>query len=163
MEFVERMKKREFIEMALKTAIAVFASLIAITLMEGMIYGIQLKALRNSSASMVTEQTVAYCIKEDDKYFVVYSNENSQWTASKDLLTKEQCEALKVGSVPVKEVIYRAPNAFEFSITPVHYVVMTVFVLVVIGYFVYRFIALGKEYKKIEENYKKTGTIELHV
>ena len=44
-----------------------------------------------------------------------------------------------------------APNAFKFSITPVHYVVMTVFVLGVAGFFTYKFIALTKEYKKIAE------------
>ena len=55
----------------------------------------------------------------------------------------------------------RAPTAFEFTITGVHYVVMAVFVLAVGGFFTYKFILLSKEYKKIEENYKKTGSIEI--
>ena len=62
----------------------------------------------------------------------------------------------------VKEVKFNAPNAFMFSITPTHYVVMVIFVLGVAGFFTYKFISLAKEYKKIEENFRKTGTIEIN-
>ena len=97
-------------------------------------------------------------------YFVLYYNENAEgedsyeWSANKnDLKTKEECEALSV-----KEVVYRAPNAFEFSITGTHYIIISIFVAVVAGYFVYRFVRLTKEYKHIEDNFKKTGTIEFN-
>ena len=43
MEFIKTMKKREFIEMTLKTIAAICACFIAIILMEGMIYGIGAK------------------------------------------------------------------------------------------------------------------------
>ncbi len=165
MEFIKRMKKREFIEMALKTAIAIFASFIAIILMEGMIYGIEMNALRKARTSTIKieNQTVAYCVAEKNDYFVIYYNENQEypWTKEAKNLTKEECEALLTGSEPIKAVLFRAPNAFEFTITPVHYVIMVVFVLVVAGYFVYRFVALTKEYKKIVDDFNKTGKIEI--
>ena len=98
------------------------------------------------------------------QYFVIYYNEDTsnsgayEWSANKnDLKTREECEALSV-----KEVVYDAPSAFKFSITGIHYVVIALFVAVVAGYFVYRFIRLVKEYSKIEDNYKKTGTIEFN-
>lgn len=172
MDFIKRMKKREFIEMALKTICAILASFLAMILMEGMIYGIQLNALVKNGSSAIyitnadkTEGTIAYCIERgqnengETQYVVLCYNEglDSEWSsASDDLKTKEECEALAV-----REVVFHAPNAFIFSITPVHYVVMVVFVLLVAGFFVYRFIALNKSYKEIEDNFKKTGTIEL--
>ena len=53
MEFINKMKKREFIEMGLKTLAAVFAAFLAIILMEGMIYGIQLNALKTKSITLM--------------------------------------------------------------------------------------------------------------
>ena len=170
------MKKREFIEMTLKTICALLASFLAIILMEGMIYGIQLNALVKKSANAVylyskenDEGTIAYCVEQgtnDDGetlYVVLCYNEGSdnEWSAaSKDLKTKQECEDLK-NEFKVKDVVFHAPNAFIFSITPVHYVVMVVFVLLVAGFFVYRFIVLNKSYRAIEDNFKKTGVIEL--
>lgn len=174
MDFIKQMKKREFIEMGLKTLAAILAAFLAIILMEGMIYSIELNALKTkgSGYTITSGVTVAYCIKEsDDKYFVIYYNEGTEkeWSASsKTLLTKQECKDLsnaaiqaQKNSAAVKEVVFNAPNAFIFSITPVHYVVMAVFVAAVAGFFVYKFVALAKEYKGIEENFKKTGTIEL--
>ena len=167
MNFIKKMKKREFLEMGLKTLSALMAAFLAIILMEAMIYSIQLNALKTKGESSVaiSSSTVAYCIPEgDDQYFVLYYNENAEgedsyeWSANKnDLKTKEECEALSV-----KEVVYRAPNAFEFSITGTHYIIISIFVAVVAGYFVYRFVRLTKEYKHIEDNFKKTGTIEFN-
>ena len=165
MEFIKKMKKREFIEMGLKTLAAVLAAFLAIILMEGMIYGIELNALKSSGKGhvMFSNSTVAYCLKEDDnKYFVIYYNEGTEkeWSATKDVyLTEAECKALKTQN-KVKEVVMHAPNAFEFSITPVHYIVMAVFVAAVAGFFTYKFVALTKEYKTIEDNFKKNGTIE---
>ena len=108
------MKKREFIEMGLKAFAAIMAAFLAIILMEGMIYGIELNALKTAGKGHVTfsNSTIAYCIKEDDdKYFVVYYNpENTekQWSATKDnFKTKAECLAME-GST-VKEVVMHAP------------------------------------------------------
>lgn len=164
MEFIQKMKKREFIEMGLKTLAAILAAFLAIILMEGMIYGIQLNALKTKGEgySIQSGSTVAYCIKEDDdKYFAIYYNEDSEqvWSAKKnEYFTEEECKALE--GVTVKEVVMHAPSAFKFSISGVHYVVMALFISAVAGFFVYKFIALTKEYKAIEANYKKNGTIE---
>ena len=164
MDFIKRMKKREFIEMGLKTLAAVLAAFIAIILMEGMIYSIKLNAYveKSTHASYVPAETEAYCIKKgEDKYVVLFHNIGDSididWSAdSGTTLTKAECENL-----PVKEIYFHAPNAFIFSITPVHYVVMILFVGVISGYFVYRFVKLSKEYKKVEETFEKTGTIEI--
>ena len=164
MDFIKKMKKREFIEMGLKTLAAVLAAFLAIILMEGMIYSIKLNALKNGKTHTTNStSTIAYCIKEGkDQYFVVYYNEDapSEWQATEgQYKTKQECKEMEGSSV--KKVYMRAPNAFELSITGVHYIVMSVFMAGVAGFFVYRFIKLSKTYKKIEEEFIKTGTVEL--
>ena len=165
MEFIKTMKKREFIEMTLKTIAAVLAAFIAIILMEAMIYGITINAYttKGSGSITVTKQYDAYAIKqEDDKYILLYhnvDNSNAGWScASSSRFTKEEVEAIKADA---RNLYYGAPNAFTFSITPVHYAVMFVFVAIVGGYFVFRFVKLSKEYKQIEKTYETTGTIEI--
>ena len=167
MDFIKTMKKREFIEMGLKTLAAVLAAFLAIILMEGMIYAIQLNGLKagNQSTTKYPESTIAYCIKEsNDKYSVIYKtydefNEKYVWSAIKgELLTKEQCKNME-GSV--KEVVFHAPNAFDFSITSTHFIVMAVFLAAVGGFFTYKFIRIAKGYKQTEEQFLKTGTIEI--
>lgn len=160
MEFIKRMRKREFVEMTLKTISAILAAFLAIILMEGMIYSIELNAIRNHSnvAVFYSDRTIAYCIEEsEDQYFVVcYNEEEKSWSGTgNNLYTKEECENLTA-----KTVIFSAPNAFIFSITPIHYVIMTLFVLIVAGFFVYRFIVLKKDYDNIIKTYNETGTIE---
>ena len=163
MDFINKMKKREFIEMGLKALASVLAAFLAIVLMEGMIYSIELNALKTKGTTYTAyaDSTIAYCIKEDDdKYFVVYYNEGSEkeWSATKNTyLTEEQCKNLTV-----KEVVWNAPNAFEFSISGVHYVVMAVFMSAIVGFFVYKFIRLNNEYKKIEDEFNKTGSISFN-
>ena len=135
MKFIKKMRNREFIEMTLKALSALLASFLAIILMEGMIYAIELNAIYNHStvAIFYSDKTTAYCIEQEtDQYFF-----------------------------NAKNVIFNAPNAFIFSITPIHYVVMVVFVSVVAGFFVYRFIALKKDYDKIIKEFNETGTIEI--
>lgn len=166
MEFIHKMKTREFIEMSLKTAIALFAAFIAIILMEGMIYGIELNAQMNYGDSQMTDKdlAIAYCIeKEEDQYFVMYYHPTNQptWSSSVEspLLTKEECLALKGDTA--KEVYLRAPTAFEFTIESIDYIIISVFVAAIAGFFVYKFIALARDYGKIERHFKETGEIEL--
>ena len=163
MEFIKQMKKREFIEMSLKALAAIMAAFLAIILMESMIYGIKLNAFETKGSTSISNSgtTIAYCIeKGEDKYFVLYydgdKEPDQQWTATKNTYkTKAECEKLVA-----KEIIYGAPSAFKFTITPVHYVVMSIFVAAVAGFFVYKFVALSKTYKKIEYNFNENGTIE---
>ena len=54
MEFIKQMKKREFIEMGLKTLAAVMAAFLAIILMEGMIYGIKLNAFETKGSTSIS-------------------------------------------------------------------------------------------------------------
>lgn len=165
MDFIKRMKKREFIEMTLKTIAAVFAFFVAVILMEGMIYGIEMRAVRNKTTEIsINTQTVAYAIKQgDDEYVVLCYNEgatNKKYTdfsCKKDLTrTKAEVEAMNV-----TDIIWRAPTASEFSITWPHYVVIGVLAGGLIGFYAYRFIKLGKAYKKIEKEFETNGKIEI--
>ena len=171
MDFIKTMKKREFIEMGLKTLAAVLAAFLAIILMEGMIYGIELNALKTkgTTSSANSGTTIAYCIKdgkkngEDTYYVIYYTAENDaqyQWSSiGKDLKTKDECLAME--GTKVKEVLFHAPNAFDFSITSTHYIVMAVFVLAVAGFFTYKFFNIAKGYKQTDEEFLKSGTIEI--
>ena len=163
MNFIKQMKKREFIEMGLKALTAFFIAFLVIILMEGMIYGIKLNTLKTKGTSaLYTNESTLYCIEQgEDEYFVVcYNPDTNSWSADGNsrALSREDC--LNMGKI-AKETLFRAPNAFEFSITGVHYVVMAVFVSAVAGFFVYKFIMLNKSYKKIEEEFIKTGSIEI--
>ncbi|MBE5741505.1 MAG: hypothetical protein E7351_03160 [Clostridiales bacterium] len=169
MEFINTMKKREFLEMGLKALASILAAFLAIILMEGMIYSIELNALKtkgHTGVQSINTSTTAYCIKQgEDKYFVVYHNPDNaiegqdEWAAiagEQNYKTRAQCEALSA-----KEVVFQAPNAFIFTIDAIDYVIMSVFVAIVAGYFVYRFLKLKKSYEKLVEEYKTTGTIEI--
>ena len=169
MNFIKQMKKREFIEMGLKALAALMAAFIAIILMEGMIYGINLKAIKEQKHSMSTSSsTIAYCIEQgDDQYYVIYrydpnpdNNDDSDviWSSNGQVYSKEDCTK---ANLTAGEIKFRAPTAFELTITPVHYVVMAVFVAAIAGFFVYKFVALSNLYKKVEEDFEKTGAISI--
>lgn len=172
MEFIKRMKKREFIEMTLKALAALFACFVAIILMEGMIYGIELNSLKKNATEITatdSSSTIAYCIKEgDDNYLVLYhtegmkndKGESAEWIAVEGM-SESQCEFLKTSN-SVKEVVMHAPNAFTFSITPVHYVIISILIAGVVGFFVWRYVLLAKQYKKIEKQYQNNGYIEIN-
>ena len=173
MDFIKQMKKREFIEMGLKALASLLAIFLAIILMEGMIYSIKYNSLKpdNNTSYAYKSSSIAYCVEQsDNKYLVMfYTEDNSvQWTSADRLMSKQECLDLTNAEVQsankattVKEVVMHAPNAFIFTITPVHYIVMSVVVAAIAGFFVYKFVALANEYKKIEEKFEKTGTIEL--
>lgn len=171
MEFVKKMKKRELIEMSIKAIIAVLASLITIVLMEGMIYGIELNTYLKNSKSAIKQSnlTVAYCIERaEDEYFVMFYNPTDESKSGMEVWSAQSFETKKYSHQDclnlqgeVKEVKFGAPNAFTFSITPVHFVVMGVFVGLVAGYFVYRFVALNVNYKKYIKTVQEKGTIEI--
>ncbi|MBE7076330.1 MAG: hypothetical protein E7374_00345 [Clostridiales bacterium] len=167
MEFIQKMKKREFFEMTLKALAGFIAGFIAIILMEAMIYGIQLNSLKKNGTMSVSQDNITkiYCVEESKgKYYAFFYNEDakkngasSDWSCKGETLyTKEQLNKYKERNI---EVIYHAPSAFDFSITKTHYVAMTLFISGIAGIFTYQFINLHKEYKKIEEHYKKTGEI----
>ena len=163
MEFISKMKKREFIEMGLKAFAALCIAFIAVILMEGMIYGIQLHALKTnggSSFSLLSSST-AYCVKEsEDKYYVIFDlySDGETWTCQTNKFYS--LEDLTKENLKVKEVVMHAPNAFQLTITPLHYVIISLFMTGVAGFFVYKAIALSKSYQKIEKTFKETGIIE---
>ena len=159
MEFLKKMRSREMIEMSLKAVMLVVIGIVLIFLMEGMIYGIYMKEIsKNKSSQHTISDSVAYCeLAEDGKYTVYLHNETSakdKWFV--ETLTKTKAE---IESADYKEVIWRAPNPFEVSITGTHYIVMTVFITGLLGFYGWRFYKLNKEYKGFEKKYKKTGKI----
>ena len=163
------MKKREFIETALKAGAALLASFIAIILMECMIYGIYLNALNDETKnhSGYSSSSVVYAYEVSEGKYNLYTdldpyNYGLEGWASELNITKAEFDAkIQNGTISADKIIYRTPNAFELSVEPIHYAVMAIFVLIVAGYFVYRFVRLNKSYKQIEDEFKRTGTIEL--
>lgn len=170
MEFIKKMRKREFIEASIKMAIAVLACFVAVVLMCGMIYSIGVKSyMKYGKGSISTStETTAYCIEvKEDQYFVLYYNPNSDGSkltanaiTDSNLKTKEQCENL----TSVKEIKFGAPSAFivlnEF-VEGWHIAIMAVIVAGVLSYFVYKFIKLDLDYKKVIDRFEKTGEIEI--
>ena len=170
MEFIKTLKKREYIEMTLKTLTALIFAFIAVILMEGMIYSIYLNAYKTNGTKSISvvKDSVLYCIEDGENskgetlYFVLIRNENKGevlWQA--DAKTKYTADAIPKSFYQTNNFVWHAPNAFEFTISPVHYVVISIFILGVGGFFTYKFFKLAKSYKEIEETYKKTGTIEI--
>ncbi len=175
MDFIKNMKKREFIEMSLKCFASLLAAFLAIILMEGMIYGIMLNGVYSTTSSTFnSSSTIVYAVKtSDDQYDLIYKNLHEVWEDTNDdgvtelvdsyykWSVKENVPSSEVENTTFYKFYDRAPNAFELSITSMHYVVMVIFVVAVVGFFVYRFIMLAKSYKDLENEYNKTGTIEL--
>ena len=168
MEFIKRMQKREFFEMTLKALCALMALFVAIILMEGMIYGIKLKEMKKNSANaFYSNESIAYCIEQNnDEYLVLFYTEGLkntkgdvlEWTASSEM-TKQQCEKLKT---QVKEVHMHAPSAFTFSMSTVHYVIISVITAGLIGFLTWRYVLLAKQYTKIKKQYQNNGFIEIN-
>ena len=84
MEFIKKMKKREFIEMGLKALASLLVAFMAVILFEGMIYSIQLNALYRSATSITTksDSTYVYLVpRAEDEYYMVFCHE---WIQVKD-------------------------------------------------------------------------------
>ena len=168
MDFIKQMKKREFIEMGLKTLASLLIVFLTIILMEGMIFSIQLDGLLNAKSENPSygEDTVVYCIEDKEKegyYKILYFNEDvrdegfPEWSVSIGL-TSEEVIAQKYAK---NEVHFRTPNAFELSIEGFHFIIMGFVVAAVAGFFIYKFVRLNSAYNKIEEQFLKDGTIEI--
>lgn len=251
MEFIKRMKKREFIEMGLKTAIAILLGIIVIFAMEAMIYNIHIKAIKKVDTAYSNPKTVEYYIeKVNSDSYNVYEHDPSysglNWRVSKKVskanldamcytggemhtfdATLYKIEAIKdtvtttfendattgdtpsekleeslgdntegyifnvytkasadgeykltyiyndyasyykafhdtpgvIGKLSAKQVHWRAPNCFDIYMNWVHYLLMVVFLMIIAGFYAWRFTLITKEYKKIERKFKKTGKI----
>lgn len=171
MDFIKKMRKREFIEMSLKTLIAIFVCFASIILMCGMIYSIGVKSFMKYGKGSVSynTETIAYCIEiKDDQYFVLYynpENESSRLTANAitDTNLKSKADCTPEG-LTVKEVVFGAPEAkiiLDEFVEGWHIAIVAVIVAGVMGYFVYRFIKLSLDYKKVVDKFEKTGEIEI--
>ncbi|MBQ3502469.1 MAG: hypothetical protein IJA72_02280 [Clostridia bacterium] len=156
MEFLKKMKSREMVEMTLKTIAAVMAGLILIILMEGMIFGVYMNHINKNKATQWTPQTcVMYCAEQDNGNFDLYIHDvnNGSWQVKKDV------EKANIDTDGYKDVIWRAPNAFDVSIKGVHFVVMALFIVAILGLYGWRFYRINKEYKGFEKKLHKTGNI----
>lgn len=157
MEFLKRMKSRETVEMSLKTIAGVIVGLILIILMEGMIFNIYMgKIKENKATQYVAAQCVAYCeqVSEDEYTVYLHNSKADSWSVKSYNESKEQIEGAGYG-----EIVYRKPNAFDVSISGVHYIVMAAFIGAILGFYGWRFYKLDKEYKAFEKKFKKTGKI----
>ena len=128
MNFKRKLKKITLGWVILYIFMSLLVAFMAIILMEGMIYSIQLNSLYNSTSSLttVTNSTTAYCIPQsDDMYFIVcciHQEDGNKWTSHKtdSLKSKENCiKRLADLDIAEEDIQWRAPNAFELSITGV--------------------------------------------
>ena len=99
---------------------------------------------------------IAYCEEVGDDEFKVYLNYtiDDSWSVKLINSSKESIE-----NSGYKDVIWDTPNAFEVSISGVHYIVMAVFIAAILGLYGWRFYKLNKEYVKFEKKFKKTGKV----
>ena len=157
MDFLKKMKSRELIEMGLKTILGVFAGLIMIILMEGMIFNIYMDKINsNKTAQCAASDCVAYCEKVGDDEFKIYLNDTRQGSWHIEMLNSTEEEILNSNYL---EIVWDAPNAFDVSINYVHYIVMSTFIIAILGFYGWRFYKLHSEYKNLEKKLKKTGKI----
>lgn len=93
MEFLKRMKKREFIEMGLKTAIGILLGIIIVFLMEAMIYNIYIDAINSATKySGKPENAVYYVVENGNNTYDIYlhyDDENSNWALNYNDLSQD--------------------------------------------------------------------------
>ena len=93
MEFLNRMKKREYVEMGLKTAIGILLGIIVIFLMEAMIYNIYIDAINSATKySGKPESAVYYVVDNNDSTYDIYlhyDDENSNWALNYNNLSQD--------------------------------------------------------------------------
>lgn len=93
MEFLNRMKKREYVEMGLKTAIGILLGIIVVFLMEAMIYNIYIDAIKSTTKySGKPEAAVYYVVENDNSTYDVYlhyDDENSNWALNYNDLSQD--------------------------------------------------------------------------
>lgn len=174
MEFLRKLKKREFIEMALKTIIAVLAGIIIIFLMEGMIFNIHMDTIhKNGSTASFEVDRVVYYEQQKNGLYTVYlrqpgaDNGKYSWfyftNQTDPHNTYIECDnpatAVAAGKAQVKKMINHLPTAFDVSITGGHYACWIVFELLIGGFYTWRFFMINKEYNAYEKKLLKTGKI----
>jgi len=180
MEFLNKIKRSEIIQMVLKGVIGVLLGIIVVFFMEAMIYNIYFNALEKSSSitTGADHKTVLYVDEVAENEYQVYMFANGKARlnitpkfATSDMLnkdknyTEEGLAKLYVlleqdTSIPDFKVYKRQPNCFDLgSINGVHYAVIVVFLLGIAGVFAWRISLILKEYKKLEKKFKKTGKI----
>lgn len=174
MEFLKHMKKREYIEMGLKTAIGVLLGIIVIFFMEAMICNIYMDAIKDHPGSYPStpEDSVFYVVKNDNKTYDIYLNYDpdgvDSWVLHHDDYSQSSYDALweegvgelwKADNSKNGAVLNRKPNCFDIYMNGVHYAVMVVFILAIGGVYAWRFTLIAKEYKKLERKFNKTGKV----
>lgn len=157
MELLKRMKTRDTVEMVLKTIAAFVVGIMLIFLMEAMIHGIYIKKVKeNTSGTLIAEQSVVYCeeIKDDQFRLYVHDVENDSW----QVYATPKSEAW-INGAGFKEINWRTPNAFDISISGVHYAFMAIFLVAILGFYGYRFYKLNRDYSKFSAKLQKTGKL----
>lgn len=153
MQYLKQLKSREMIETGLKTIATVIIGIILIILMEGMIYGIYMNKIKENTATQyVASECVAYCeeVKDGEYRIYLHNTESGSWHI------KVYNESVsQINNSGYEKVVYRTPNAFDVSIKPSHYIVMSVFIVGLLGYFGWKFYRLNVGYNKLETKYQK--------
>ena len=96
MQFLKMMRKREFIEMGLKTAVGILLGIIAIFFMEAMIHNIYMNAIRdNKKYTGQSSKAEYYIVENDDKTYDVYlhyNDDNGNWALKYDNISQEKLD-----------------------------------------------------------------------
>ena len=157
MEFLNKMKSRETTEMILKTIAAVIVGFILIFLMEGMIYGIYMNKIKdNTTSQYAASDCIAYCEEIADDEFRVYLHNTVSGSWHVKMLNSSKAEIEATG---YEKVVWDTPNPFDVSINGVHYVVMAVFIVAILGLYGWRVYKLNREYAGFAKKYNKTGKL----
>lgn len=161
MEFLKKMRSRDMIEMGIKTVMSIILGLILIILMEGMIYHIHMNKIEETLSGKGTQSSdpansIAYCEQIDtDKYRIYeYHTGSDGWQIANIDLSKDEIHLKRY-----KDVVWRKPNAFDVSITPIHYVVMAGFIVAILAVNGFGYYKIQSDYRKYVKKFNRTGNI----
>ncbi len=155
--FLKRMRRRECVEMVLKTLTALFVGVIVAIAMEYMIYGIYLRNIPvvSSNTLISSSEYVLYCDEnpKTDTYTIFINDEMDNWFVYKTNVTEQELdENYRFFS---KE--FRRPSMSELYLDTDHYIVIGAFLGIILIVYVGLFIAMLSAYKRLMRRYALTG------
>lgn len=93
MDFLNKMKKREYVQMGLKTAIGILLGIIVIFFMEAMIYSIYMDAIENNKRNSGNSQRAVYYVVDNSNstydVYLNYDEPSGAWSLHHDNLSKD--------------------------------------------------------------------------
>lgn len=96
MEFLNRMKKRDMIEIGLMAGIAILTCMIVIFFLEFMIYNIFMDKIQNNNNAAGQTTELELFVEEDNNLYMIYKHytDTDMWIVQPKNITKEQVDNL---------------------------------------------------------------------